>query len=494
MNKQRYLSESGSITIMAAILISSISAMALGLGIYAEILSEQMALNRHVDLLSENVLASYDRTLYERYGLLAFTSEAYLDDFQSYNFIDYESLAEMELEYEANLYEPEGLLNQIRKFTDIRLPGIIVEELLDRSEAFSNLLDRIPNLPVLDILGDKDISSLANIFGAQEERKTISVAFDSVQMDLPNQTDDSDEEVEVVEEVEEGMTEGGVDEVDEIDHELIDDFATSLDSLELINGSLNFNDLDISESYGDNIFSPFLYLIDTSNEFLNSIDFHALDKIVFTEYVLNIFQSRMRGPDSDINPEFISLSGQNMSKYSYSSIYEAEKILTARANENTANSLVQIFIYSIRLLSNYISNLNNTSLMSAYRTTAGLLSTSIALISLGSVVIEPETLAQVMLIADSGIDAWSDLSKLKNGESIVFYKTNSASFIDDIELAYLDYLRLISLITPLEKSLEQVAEVINDNMNDDYYISASLRFIYQNPLWTKTGVRSIKYE
>ncbi len=487
--------ESGSISILAAVISMSILFLSLGIIQYSKIYNEQVSLDRRIDLLGDYILSEYDRDLYRRYGLFGFESGNNYSSFYNENYSELDNSTVFMIQNLTSLYSNSEMKRQILNFTRGRIPTLILSEIEERSNAITDLISRLPSTPEIGGLTDGFFNDIRSIFGSNYSPGSLSMWLDTDEnasgeiflsnsssmgsLYLENQTLDNTYSTDE-------------DNSEEIDTSELDEFNEDLSKLDDISNQLNFDEtLIIDESkYGNNVFSPFMQLIDQANNLIRNNEIMFIDGLIFNEYVLNQFSSRLRNSETD----FESLAGINFNDLSFSSVYEAEEIIIGNSDSRFANNAVQVSIFSIRLLTNVIANYNNSSLMSLYRTTGSIISLLIALITVGHVQVEAEAIASALLIIDSAIDSWSDLQSINEGESLVFYDDNSDKFYTEIELNYYDYLRLIALLVPIENQLDQVGRILNINLNKHYFVDAIIYFNYKNVYWEQTAMRTFAYE
>ena len=485
-----------SISIMAAILIPTIMFMSLGIADACKIINEQLKIDRVMKLYGDFQLSNYDRELFERYGLFGFEENDQLDYIINENFKSENVLQEISSNATNNIYELEMLKTQINSFSTTRVPIRVFNELKNRLEeissdnklfSFDGLKESVKKIQeAIGKIGlgqaDKEIES-SNL-------KTLS-KFPSENIDKKfNKLSHFEYYIRTNNDKSINLEESHNNDISET--EATGNWREFLKSL----SKAKSIDEEINESSNKKSESGFLISLIENIEKIHELskkDFVApIDKLILLEYTVNQFNSHVRGPDT-VNSKFITLTGQDMSKLDFNQTHEAEQILLAVENKYIAMGIINTFIYSTRVLSNYFSINNDVAKMSTKRAIASGISAAIAFFTLGLVIIDTESITQVLVLLESITNAFADLKQIKAGEKIALVG-NSDSNILNIKIDYIDYLRFLGLFRGINKQYFVMSKMIKSNLSKDYYTEINFTCEYSNKFWSYIKKSESRYE
>lgn len=473
-----------SISLMSAILIPAIVFMSLGIADACKIINEQLKIDRLMYLYGDYQLANYDRNLYERYGLFGFEENAELADVINENLHNENVAHKILSEVNDNLYDVKILKKQINSFSATRIPIKVFNDIKDRMQNLSSNNKKVSFESLKDSVKKID-SAIEKIGFGDEKNENIKNKDKSVKANLSDRKNNNkqsyyehsislmNDNYKIPQDKLEANTEA-----DEGAIENWKDFFKSLSYAKSLNEEINGANTGESEA-------GFLASVIENLEKIHNLskkDFIApIEKFFLIEYTVNQFNSHVRGPDT-ANSDYLTLTGQNMSKLEFSQTHEAERILLAVENQNIAMGIINTFIYSTRVLSNYFSINNNASTMRTKRALATGISSAVALLTLGLVLIDVESIAQVLVLIDSVVNAFDDLKRIKKGESLALVG-NSVKGMLNVKVDYIDYLRFLGLFRAMNKQYFVMSKMIKSNMNRDYYTKVSFVCDYKNKFW-----------
>ena len=491
----RQYKERGTITVLLAIIIPAILFMSLGIAEYSKYLQVEAKCNRLCNLYGDTVLSNYDRELLDRYGIYAFEDcEKILFNFEE-NLVSEDVDAEIFFLKSSPLSDKLELERQISIFTRARLLPRILSEIKERNKFFNDFIktNKEKASSFRDII--KNINNISKEIINKKKGKPkigknsifLTRYNENNTVEIKQPSDDSSIEVK--------------------DNTLKEDSNDNLERKEAVNNLEHFlneikeidnHDKQIKKNLeieGDtsSLLSGIVKIIDQFEEFLSKDLSTNFDKMFISEYILNQFSSRMRGP-SGADKEFRTLSGQNMSDLNFASECEAEMAILGMSNEFWAKFKIDSVIIMTRLLSNYIKISTDTTLLSTYRSLAIIVSSALSLISMGALVIPPEVITQIFIFVNAIKDSYFEYKEILKGKSISVYNSNTSKVLKNIKLNYVDYLRFISLFIPREKQLESIAKTIFMNIDRDFYYRIQINLRYKTPLWTKEINRYFAYE
>lgn len=484
-----------SISIMSAILIPAILFMSLGIADACKIINEQLKIDRFMKLYGDYQLSNYDRNLYERYGLFGFEEQDQLPVIVNENLHSENVAHEIFCSVNDDLYDVKILKQQINSFSSTRVPIRVFDEIKARMQSmssknkgisFERLKDSVKKIDTAIEkigLGDKGIENSKNI------SESLRASLD--ERKYYNKHSHYEYSINLLEENND-IAQARLKANTETNEEAIENwkgFFRSLSYAQSLNEEINGTNNRESEG-------GFLVSIIENLEKIHDLskkDFIApIDKLFLIEYTVNQFNSHVRGPDT-VKSDYITLTGQNMSKLEFSQTHEAEQILLAVENPSIAMGIINTFIYSTRVLSNYFSINNNPSKINTKRALATGISGAIALLTLGLVIIDVESIAQVLVLIDSVVNAFNDLKCIKKGESLALVE-NSATGILNVKVDYIDYLRFLGLFRGMNKQYFVMSKMIKSNMNKDYYTKVSFVCDYKNKFWSYTKKSESGYD
>lgn len=485
-----------SISIMAAILIPAILFMSLGIADASKIINEQLKIDRLMKLYGDFQLSNYDRNLYERYGLFGFEENDQLDYLINENLKSENVAQEINSNVFQDIYEPEILKNQINSFSATRVPIRIFNEVKNRLTEISsdNKLFSFDGLKE----SVKRIEEAIGKIGLSKKNKEIGSNNKEIANKIPSiSINKKFNKINYYDYFRRNITNEKIyleksNSDNTLDKEAVgnwNDFLKSLDYAKSIDKEINENNDSKSES-------GFLLSIIENIEKIHELskkDFVApIDKLILLEYTVNQFNSHVRGPDT-AHANYKTLTGQDMSKLDFNETHEAEQILLAVENKYIAMGIINTFIYSTRILSNYFLINNDVGKMSTKRAIAGGISGAIAILTLGLVIIDVESIAQILVLLDSVVKAFDDLKSIKAGEKIALVG-NSNSNILNVEIDYIDYLRFLGLFRSINKQYFVMSKIIKSNMSKDYYTKVTFNCDYSNKFWSYTKKSESSYD
>ncbi len=499
-----------SIGLLAACLILAITSTGLITWLGISWRNQEISLDRHLDLQSSQILSGYDREILERYGLWGYDPATIDSAFWQGELLATAAVSSYEAEPLSPLRQPDLLLQQISTFASTRVPVAVLDEIWDRIELFRETGTAVANVPLLSEFSEMDFSLPeipAELPGPLEptgsgvvvntssgvvvntssgilkdralaDKKNTGINY--VPLGLTKRTDDQeirDEAVEQAEDDARGVNDlfrGKLSEILALDHE---------SEVPLLTGMAADNE--------QGIISLLLVLVSEGIDYLNFDYPRIVDKMLFQEYVINQFSSEVRGPAaaSQNGKSFLTLSGQKMSDLDFTSHYEAESILLAQRNEWVTAGIITGVLASTRLALQFAAILNDGQKMATYQGVGTTLASALALLSLGTVVIDPLVVARVFALIEAAIQMFSDVKQLKQGKGVALFPLKGNS-LERIDMFYIDYLRLMGLFVPLEKQATVAAEIIENVAETELSCGIRLNILFSRG----SGARSVRKE
>lgn len=487
----------GSVTLLASVIIFSITATGMIASKGAKKRQTELELHRLLDLQGEQLLSLYDRNLLERYGIWAFDPLKIDLKFNTKEILSIPGVNYYHMKPHGYYGEGKNFYTQAVHFAKGRLPLRAADELYERIKAFQEAGKVVSGVPVAAAI--EKMSSflpklsrgidLPAIESGVSERQGGSKAPPAASGGAapvsrkaePDKEQDKDKDKA-------GQKENALTKEEE-------------DALRLFRGEVKAFDAETGSAFQteeDKKTGLLASVLTGLSRGIDALTFElpeSLNKLIFQEYVLSQFSSQVRGPDAktDEGKHFRTLSGQFMSDIKVMQPFEAERILTGFENPHAARAAVSALILSTRLVLNFAAEINDDYRMARHRAKASALSAIIAAATLGEVQLDPEPLSYILALLASGKNAYGDRLKLNKGETAALYPAEGHT-LSKVHIYYTDYLRLISLFLPAEELAARAGHYVY--LNTELYgmtgadFRASLRawkdgFIYE---------RKVQYE
>lgn len=428
----------------------------------------ELRAGRSIDLVNDSVLAQYDKTLADHYGLLAIKYADIPVEVARYINDDLSQFpAKAEISTVANhpLTEGSALKNQISDYMKLLYPQMMLNKILKQVEVLSSLaqeqasvessvhsskmLLQASNAPIQSILADplieaslhqlKDFILSQSGDTSQILRNFFSNATDRHEGDEPYVPDLNPDEQAAGDDV--------------------------LKQISLFDGELEW---DLSQIGG---------LLNQGIAFLDFDTNHLYDKLLVTEYILGMTAnwSDQRTADELIDPRE-NMRGASIRSVPLARELETEFILAGIDGETGTKAAVGTMLIATRLAIRTIAMLSNESEMSKLNTWAAILSVGLMIVSGGSVAIDKTVLKYALVLIRAQIDAVIDLNDLLNGKTV-----DLIPYVDAVNISsvYSDYVRLFLLAGSDKNQLTRLAESINANLNGPFYttIESSISFV-----------------
>ncbi len=197
-------------------------------------------------------------------------------------------------------------------------------------------------------------------------------------------------------------------------------------------------------------------------------------KLCLIEYAIGTFRSGVDSWRSDSGTLTLKdLGGKPFLNMKDSRKLELEKIITGFQSEQAAQTAVKAFITACRTLVHLGSILSDQQQMETIRAAAAACSAAIALISGGTVVLEPETLTYVIAAAKAMGCGLDDMNKLGQGRAVRFWPDDVAV---NPKLYYQDYLRVLMLMLPEDRLAERMGTRLEQIIGYQAYTEIKMSF------------------
>lgn len=408
-------------------------------------------------------LADYDRQLWQEFGLWGTPIDKLnqYGDHMTSSYIKAEARSSREIQASRKLEEDDQLRQQILRHMSVRGPLGLLEEVNHRMGLYQTLGTSLQNQGVQDKVNQStglktiiekpedyagDVSDLAeenpNIEEEIEEAREATEEDDSVSDQtwaMSALNDLLDDTKEMLVPVYQSLGTGGQEGQDPTDPSAINGLFASLDHI------------------------------------FFSYDVPALSKLQIQEYMLRYYT--MHCSDVELNGQKIILTRPDGTRHKtmldQGREHEVEQVVFNDFNPDSAYSKAKWSIYGIIFAHHLVKNFSDQEKLNSYRTIASILSGTVAVLSLGTIIIEPEVLVYGIAVVKSIVNANSDQAKVQLGKSMLFQLGDQ-----EIEIHYKDFMRIFSLLVPEEKLLQGLTKIRQNTLPGPYGVAFVLNAHY----------------
>jgi hypothetical protein len=209
------------------------------------------------------------------------------------------------------------------------------------------------------------------------------------------------------------------------------------------------------------------------------------DKICLVEYILGYFRpavQRMVLPHG-ITP-LRMIGGTLFETLPDTRESEAEQILTGQSTPDTACRITRIIVTSFRSLIHLAALLGDEKQMASLRATAAAVSAGAAVLSGGTVVIDPEAMLY-LVIAGKAIESGSkDYRNLAEGRAVGLWPGQPNEII---ALYYQDYLRILLHIIPQSVLVTRIAKQLDQILPGQLYTGLQITAKFRGRTYRLSG-------
>lgn len=418
-----------SIVLSAVILVQTILFSGISLR-YREIEAR-----RTMQLQSEYILSNYNEKLLKNYGLYGLDHT--ITDFSLFNKTNRFSKDAI-LSYRSNdNLSIETLEKAIADYMTLRYPTIMVTDIASR---------------IAKVIGEVKSNSLykngsQNSFSWMSQLKTL--------MGDPEQWMWAIEGIESL--------------VDAIDfNDKLEDFYDFIDNLKMVverSATLKFQNADGTEQKL-NVFDPasFTQLLEFMTSTIQGSDNQLLNHLYINAYASNYFDSRLVNVIIDGNsfPES-NVYGTPYTEINKTNHSDIEYLLTGATSTSAANFQTASLIFLVRAIFNLSSFFLDDEKLNTAQGVAEILCLAVALLSAGTVVIDPVSAQYVILLIWAMAVSFKDVDQLKSGKTVNILhhsKVEDGSLGRALNMDYRDYVSFFLLFVSDEKVLQRMLNIL----------------------------------
>ncbi|HHV42877.1 MAG TPA: hypothetical protein GXX72_08605, partial [Clostridiaceae bacterium] len=362
-------------------------------------------------------LARFDRKLWQDFGLISLN-----ENFVELSTESYDNKGAITITGESSLYENSVLTEQISRHMKLRFPVNIIREILDRTNK-------------IKISDNMSLESSLNKLTSEEAYVKAG----------------------------EEISAGPADDVEwkkEFDDYLATEVTTIYEGIasSLMPVHLYDKQGDITSGLKPDFFNPqdMSRIATVFDTLLTAPRTTALDKVYLAAYAMAYFPAAVSSQIISHNsvPRYTP-DGRSHLDLSRNRAYELEEIITGLDGKKAAKEVKSRLIL-LRSLIQLAHHAQDKTLRFTYKMAANAIVTSIAIISLGTVVLPAEPFEYLLLVADAIADGRSDVTRLRDGYGVNFWPEDKSSII----LYYHDYMLLMLLVQSEDTLLSRMSKII----------------------------------
>ena len=469
----RCLSKRGGISVFLCLVLSAVILFVGTLAQAAQIRAAEHAVVRGLDALISSTLANYERKLLEL-GLFAFSADGVDSDvFSSTLPLSLRNLESIIVPI-SPLGQPDVLDHQIIRHMKARLPAVYARMLLTRITdnrngllvPFNQALQTTSALPaeqkpdlvgkiIVDMSGRKGFSDLfRQIFddlSSKELRQAVGHVFGEGAEDLGNR---------IITQVEQTYRQYAVEYAG----------CKNSDTIDSAVGKSGWLDPVTLTRLGDTLDQIFKF---------NTVPVY--EKLCLIEYVTGYFRS---GVDYMDQKAIKTLTGKVFHSFPTDRQFEVEQILTGKDNPRSAGSAAKTLLTGLRIAIHLLRILTDSKLYQEIRSIASAISASLLVLSSGAAVIDSNLILILLIMGKAISGGMSDYAELAAGRSVAIWPDKSSTNVD---LYYLDYLRLMLLLIPRTTLLERISRLINRMFPEISYTGLKVSTEFRNKEYQLCG-------
>ncbi|HHU52509.1 MAG TPA: hypothetical protein GXZ43_00300 [Clostridiaceae bacterium] len=424
---------------------------------------EELDFVRSCETSLDLALADYDRQLWQEFGLWGVESNLlnqHKNEMEQ-NFVSDRHEVEIEISGIHNLEDTEQLRKQILRHMSVRSPFLAIEEIIKRIGNVGIMSEQLNNSSVL-----AEITSKSNLV----DPEFIIANPDSAAGDLASL------DVEIKPEDQETLEEMSNSELNTLSESSLEILAKLIEEAKTMI-------VPMYESTGNpvpaNPLAPgsLQNITNFFDQFLLNYDIPIISRLQIQEYMLNYYpmqvtelemsgnKTPLQTPDGRLHSDLHASGRKN----------EVEQIIFNTNDPDSAASKAKWGIRGICFTYHLIDNFTDEAKQSVYLLQATGISTAIAVVSIGHIVIDPQTLVYTITLIDSLSQAFADSDQLLAGEELTFP-------IGDLEINinYRDLMRVFTLFKNEDNLLSGINNMRKKTVPGNFITAIKLDGCFRN--------------
>jgi hypothetical protein len=209
------------------------------------------------------------------------------------------------------------------------------------------------------------------------------------------------------------------------------------------------------------------------------------DKFCLMEYALGYFIPRVTiHAEQGSTQPLLTLDGRQMTDLATARSCEVECLITGIKDSHAASLVVRMAIISMRSFLQLVALLLDETRLAALRTAAVSIAGAIAVLSVGTVIFDPELLTWVLAVGEALKAGYQDSQRLIEGKAVPIWPGRGKI---NVNCWYQDYLRLLLLMLPQSMVLERSAQILERIMPGPYFTSLTAATTWQGDVRQLSG-------
>lgn len=382
--------------------------------------------------------ASYNRRLWREFGLLGTNPKAV--SFSSTEQLSLSSAADsLKLEYAQSLYSLAELRRQIQRHMNLRAEVLLAETIITRYRKLHNFFGK----GITDSLG----KALVNLDTTNPQQLLDNPP---IVEELPEIIDETGEKHPIdLQQVDQVKALAPIQELlDECRQELLPTYAATA----------IIPDKNVTSSH------KLVELANFVDKVLDCTGFLP-DNIALQEYVLHYFTAAvtkeqaeqityLQTPDGRLHEDLVKAGRR----------YEVEQIITGKNDPQQAFKYVKNMLKLSCLGYRLLQHTTDSTLRDKHLVTATTISTTVSILSLGTIVIPPSALQYLLALLAAIRDAKRDVADLVIGKC---FEINL--FEQRLRIYYRDFLRVFMFLYRSDTLIENIARMLPQIIPGDFY-------------------------
>lgn len=404
---------------------------------------------------ADTILAAYERELFERYGLLAYGEQSPDRIGPVIPLYKVNGQTNMEMSSCEDITDGPGLKMQIQEFMQKRT----VIDLGERLKEIELVLKEAMDDGYTAMLKDDNLKNLAGEFGMYlEPCQTLLKEGSSGE----SPSEETSEEI-----------------IDEPAKWSDDDARLAADALAHFKEAAQMQFAYSGEGSGGTLLdlNALGEQVNKLERFFNFGEIPLYDDLGINVYGQRMFKNQTAGKTNSQERRF----AENLRGISFSSLktkrnYESEYLLFGQTDDGTNKDYMDGLLFGMRFMIQLLDYRASETKMDEARTIGSVLSGVIAAVTLGEVSIEPETLANLVWLAESAYGAYTDLDDLRQGKTVDLLPYSESQ---TIEVYYEDHLLFFSLFVAQDTLLKRMGLLLEENFGQALCLAIEVKLYWQ---------------
>lgn len=209
------------------------------------------------------------------------------------------------------------------------------------------------------------------------------------------------------------------------------------------------------------------------------------EKCCLVEYILGQFRPAVQQMyrKTGIQP-LQTLDGRSFETFPDDRVAEVEQILTGLQKPDSAKLAVRMMITSFRSLIHLAAIMTDQAQMAALRANALAISTSVAVLSAGTIVISPDVVAYLLAAGEAIGKGLSDYQKMADGRPVDLWPGKTKL---NLPFYYQDHIRIFLFAVPRSLLLQQIEARLSAILPTPCYTQLQVSAIYHNKTYRLDG-------